>query len=131
MRKPEIGEKLCRANLKFGKPKRKPKSRSAKKKRDGRECKERLEVLHKSPFRCAVCGGTPEVHHVRTKGNRSKDDFRTIPLCQKHHSAQGSKYSVHGTPAEFAEHYGESGEDVLPLINNVLVKIGSERLVKP
>lgn len=70
----------------FPKPKRKPKSRSVKKKARGAYCPERLKVLHGGP--CVVCKESGNVHHVHD-GGEPPDDYLTISLCPLHH--QGSE----------------------------------------
>jgi hypothetical protein len=45
---------------------------------------------------CIVCGSCDvEIHHVKTKTLKQRDDDRTVPLCPEHHRGNGS---VHKNP---------------------------------
>lgn len=60
--------------------------------------------MHHSGKACIVCQSkTIELHHLKTKQLRTKDDRRVIPLCHEHH--RGAEFSVHGTPTYFAQKY--------------------------
>ena len=51
-----------------------------------------IEWLHNQP--CYVCKTTPcEAHHVKQKGQVTKDHNTLIPLCAEHHRGE---YSPHG-----------------------------------
>ena len=51
-----------------------------------------IEWLHNQP--CYVCQRTPsEAHHVKRKGQVTKDHKLLIPLCYEHHRGD---YSPHG-----------------------------------
>jgi hypothetical protein len=54
---------------------------------------------------CAVegCSNIANIHHVRTKQYRDKEDWRVIPLCQMHHQGNGG---IHLDPIGFVEKYG-------------------------
>ena len=66
-----------------------------------------IEWLHNQP--CYVCQRTPsEAHHVKRKGQVTKDHNVLIPLCTEHHRGE---YSPHGKHRkEFLEMYPISAQ---------------------
>ena len=55
---------------------------------------EYIEWLHNQP--CYVCQQTPcEAHHVKRKGQITKDHNVLIPLCTKHHRGEFSPHGKH------------------------------------
>lgn len=52
---------------------------------------------------CMICKQLPSIHHVRTKRDRLKNDFKVIPLCYSHH--QGDK-GIEFDPRGFIRRYG-------------------------
>jgi hypothetical protein len=53
---------------------------------------------------CCVCGARPvEAHHILHIGNKTRDHFRTLPLCHSHHTGT---FSIHGARKSFRAKYG-------------------------
>ncbi len=44
---------------------------------------------------CLICEMPAEVHHCFTSMGCKKDDFKTIPLCPKHHRTGGYGVAFH------------------------------------
>ena len=75
-------------------------------KENARKIPKYLHYLHNSGQKCLVCGSNCiELHHVKTKHNRLKDDSHIIPLCPDHH--RGPEFSAHDTPAAFRARYSD------------------------
>lgn len=69
---------------------------------------------------CCICGDPAEVHHVRTKANRKRDNMRVIPLCPEHHRTGGKGVAVHAGKKSWKTAFGLADEDVLHLVSTIL-----------
>lgn len=87
------------------------------------------EKLHKNRLAalgCLICKRPPEIHHIRkgTGLGLRESDFRALPLCFDHHSAQTRLpfgYAVHKGTKSFEARFG----DQLDLLDRVYAKLNA------
>lgn len=52
---------------------------------------------------CLVCGRKAQAHHDRS-GLRSKDDRKSVPLCEEHHTGRWGIHGLGSVEAFYQEH---------------------------
>lgn len=77
--------------------------------------RQHLDRIHQ--MNCIVCGAFPtEAHHCIHQQNKTRDHFRTLPLCREHHTGP---FSIHRARKSFRARYGHE-EELLERVQRML-----------
>ena len=80
---------------------------------------EREHMGRVAALNCLICRMPAQVHHVRGHAFGSKDNFRVIPLCDRHHNGGEFGECVHNGTRTFEVKYMTQAE-MLKMVNKEL-----------